>query len=59
LIAVEGIEIEKVEEIHHTLSEKDWGNDIRFTIIREGMKKEISIKLPFLKNNFSSLTHPP
>jgi hypothetical protein len=52
LIAVEGIEIEKVEEIHHTLLEKDWGNDIRFTIIREGMKKEISIKLPFLKNNF-------
>jgi regulator of sigma E protease len=49
LIAVEGIEIKEVKEIHHTLSEKGWGNDITFTIIRERMKKEVTVVLPLLK----------
>jgi S1-C subfamily serine protease len=35
LIAVEGIKIKEVKEIHHAISEKGWGNDIRFTIIWE------------------------
>jgi len=59
LIAVEGIEIKEVKEIPHALSEKGWTNDITFTIIRKGIKKEISVKLPLLKEYFSSLTHPP
>jgi uncharacterized iron-regulated protein len=46
LIAVEGIEIREVKEIHHALSEKGWGNDITFTITREGKQKEIAVKLP-------------
>lgn len=46
LIAVEGIEIRDVKEIHHALSEKGWGNNITFTIIREGKQKEITVKLP-------------
>jgi uncharacterized iron-regulated protein len=49
LIAAEGIEIKEVKEIHHALSEKGWGNDITFTIIRQGVKKEITVKLPHLK----------
>ncbi len=49
LIAVEGIEIKEVKEIHHALSEKGWGNDITFTIIRERMKKEVTVVLPPLK----------
>jgi regulator of sigma E protease len=49
LIAVEGIEIKEGKEIHHTLSEKGWGNDITFTIIRERMKKEVTVVLPLLK----------
>jgi S1-C subfamily serine protease len=46
LIAVEGIEIREVKEIHDALSEKGWGNDITFTITREGKQKEIAVKLP-------------
>jgi S1-C subfamily serine protease len=50
LIAVEEIEIKEVKEIHHALAEKGWGRDITFTIIREGMKKEITVKLPPSEN---------
>lgn len=50
LIAVEGIEIREVKEIHHALAEKGWGKDITFTIIRQGLKKEITVTLPPLKD---------
>ena len=50
LIAVEGIEIREVKEIHHALSEKGWGNDITFTISREGKQKEITVRLPPLED---------
>ena len=46
LTEVEGIAISGVKEIHHALSEKGWGNDITFTIHREGKKKEITVQLP-------------
>lgn len=46
MIAVEQIEIREVKEIHHALAEKGWGKDIALTIIREGMKKEITVTLP-------------
>jgi len=49
LIAVEGIEIQEVKEIHHALSEKGWGNDIPFTILRGGVKREITVTLPALE----------
>ena len=49
LIAVEGIEIKEVKEIHHALLEKGWGNDITFTILRRGVKKEITVTLSLLK----------
>lgn len=50
LIAVEGIEIREVKEIHHALSEKGWGKDITLTIHREGKKKEITVELPPLED---------
>jgi len=50
LIAVEGIEIREVNEIHHALSEKGWGNNISFTITRGGKQKEITVKLPPLED---------
>jgi uncharacterized iron-regulated protein len=50
LIAVEGIEIREVKEIHHALSEKGWGNDVTFTISREGKQKEITVHLPPLED---------
>jgi uncharacterized iron-regulated protein len=46
LIAVEGVEIKEVKEIHHALSEKGWGNEITFTITREGKQKEVTVALP-------------
>jgi uncharacterized iron-regulated protein len=50
LFAVEGTEIREVKEIHHALSKKGWGNDITFTIAREGKQKEITVKLPPLED---------
>jgi uncharacterized iron-regulated protein len=46
LVSVEGKEITKIKDIHHALEEKGWGNDITFTIIREGTEKKITVKLP-------------
>ena len=44
-IAVEGKEITKVKDIHDALSEKGWGKDVNVTIIRDGLKKEITVTL--------------
>jgi len=49
-IAVEGKEIGKVKDIHNALAQKGWGKEITFTIVREGKKKEITVKLPPLEN---------
>jgi len=46
LVSVEGKEITKIKDIHHALEQKGWGNDITFTIMREGMEKKITVKLP-------------
>ena len=48
-IAVEGKEISKVKDIHDALFEKGWGKEITFTILRDGLKKEITVTLPPLK----------
>ena len=45
-IAVEGKEISKVKDIHDALSQKGWGKEIAFTILREGLRKEITVTLP-------------
>jgi len=50
LIAVEGIEIREVKEIHHALEQKGWGKDITLTINRQGKKKEITVQLPPLED---------
>lgn len=50
LIAVEGIEIKEVKEIHHALTEKGWGNDIIVTVLRDEIKKEIKVTLPPFKD---------
>jgi predicted metalloprotease with PDZ domain len=48
--SVEGKAITTVKDIHHALAEKGWGNTITFTILREGLKKEITVTLPPLKD---------
>jgi len=46
LILVEGKEIVKVKDIHDAVVQKGLGNNINFTLLREGVKKEIWITLP-------------
>jgi uncharacterized iron-regulated protein len=50
LVSVEGKEITKIKDIHHALEQKGWGNDITFTIIREGTEKKITVQLPPLED---------
>jgi S1-C subfamily serine protease len=45
-IAVEGKEIKRVKDIHAALDEKGWGKEITFTILRDGVKKEVTVTLP-------------
>jgi len=49
-IAVEGKEITKLKDIHDALAQKGWGNDLTFTILREGVRKEITVTLPPLRD---------
>lgn len=44
-IAAEGKEVTKVKDIHDALSEKGWPKDVNVTIIRDGLKKEITVTL--------------
>ena len=46
VIAVEGEDITKVKDIHDALSRKGWEKEITFTILREGLKKEMTVTLP-------------
>jgi uncharacterized iron-regulated protein len=48
--SVDGKAITRVKDIHHALAEKGWGNDITFIILREGLKKEITVTLPPLND---------
>ncbi len=45
-IAVEGREVTRVKEIHQVLEQKGWGSKITFTIVRDGLKKEMIVTLP-------------
>jgi len=47
-LTIEGKEIKKLRDLHDAFSQKGWGKDITFTILREGVMKEIKITLPQL-----------
>ena len=49
-LAVEGKETAEIKDIHRALEQKGWGNNITFTIFREGKQKEITVKLPPLED---------
>ena len=49
LFAIDGKEVTKVKEIQDALAEKGWGKDVSVTILREGLKKEITVILPPLE----------
>jgi len=48
-LAIDGKEVTKVKEIQDALAEKGWGKDVNVTILREGLKKEITVILPPLE----------
>ena len=45
-LAVDGKEVTTVREIQDALAEKGWGKDVIITILREGLKGEITVILP-------------
>jgi S1-C subfamily serine protease len=49
LFAIDGKEMTKVTEIQDALAEKGWGKDVSVTILREGERREIIVKLPPLE----------
>ncbi len=49
-IRVEGNEVTRVKDIHKALEQKGWGKEIIFTIVREGLEKEITVKLPLAED---------
>jgi uncharacterized iron-regulated protein len=49
-LAIDGKEITKVKEIQDSLAEKGWGKDVIITLLREGLKKEITVTLPPLND---------
>jgi len=50
LFAIGGKEVTKAKEIQDALAEKGWGKDVSVTILREGLKKEITVNLPLLND---------
>jgi len=48
-LAIDGKEVTKVKEIQDALAKKGWGKDVNVTILREGLKKEITVILPPLE----------
>jgi hypothetical protein len=48
-LVIDGKEVTKVKEIQDALAEKGWGKDVIITILRQGLKKEITVILPPLE----------
>mgnify|MGYP001578690930 CR=1 FL=1 len=46
LMTVEGQEISRVKDTHDAVVQKGLGKNIHITILREGVKKEITVTLP-------------
>jgi uncharacterized iron-regulated protein len=47
--AIDGKEVTKVKEIQDALAEKGWGKDVTITVLREGLRREITVILPSLE----------
>jgi uncharacterized iron-regulated protein len=45
LVAVDGIEIQEIKQIHDALSRKGWGKDVVLILLRNGDRKEITVTL--------------
>jgi uncharacterized iron-regulated protein len=46
LMAVEGKNIRALREVHEVLAEKGWGKEVTFTVLRDGIEREITVSLP-------------
>ena len=45
-IAFEGKEVTRVKDIHKAIEQKDCGKDIPFTMLRGGVKEEMTAAIP-------------
>jgi S1-C subfamily serine protease len=45
-IASEGKEVTRVKDIQKAIDQKSWGKDIAFTMLRGGMKEEMTAAIP-------------
>jgi len=48
-LAINGKEVTKVKGIQDAFAEKGWGKKVTVTVLREGLKKEITVILPSLE----------
>ena len=48
-ISIEGKKITRLKDIHDAVSQKGGGKNVTVTIIRQGLKREITVTLPSLE----------
>ena len=48
-VSIDGKEVQSLKDIHDAVAHKGWGKEIIIIILREGVKKEITVTLPPIK----------
>ena len=46
ILSANGKEVEELKDLHDAVTEKGWGNEMTLTILREALKREITVALP-------------
>jgi uncharacterized iron-regulated protein len=50
ILSANGKEVRELKDLHDAVTEKGWGEEMTLTILREGMKTDITVTLPPLKD---------
>ena len=50
ILSANGKEVRELKDLHDAVTEKGWGKEMTLTILREGMKTDITVTLPPLKD---------
>ena len=48
-VSIEGKEVQSLKDIHDAVAHKGWGKEVTIIILREGVKKEITVTLPSIE----------
>ncbi len=48
-VSIEGKEVQSLKDIHDAVAHKGWGKEVTMIILREGVKKEITVTLPSIE----------